>query len=80
MSGFNITTTNVYQNQLKEVVWCYEILTGRVILCNNPEIILPDSKEYVAVDVSPPTDKNVGSDATRRMLKYKHVVLEVQHM
>jgi len=52
MSRFNITTTDVYQNQLKQVMWCHQILTGRVILCNNPEIILSDSKERLAVDVS----------------------------
>jgi hypothetical protein len=53
MPGFNITTTDVYQNQLKQVMWCHQILTGRVILCNNPEIILSDSKERLAVDVFP---------------------------
>ena len=61
-------------------MWCHQILTGRVVLCNKPDIILPDSKEHLAVDFSPPTDKNVGSDETKRMPKYKHVMLEVQHM
>jgi hypothetical protein len=80
MSRFNITTNYVYPNQLKLVTWCHQILTGRVILCNKLDIILPDSKECLAVDFSPPIDKNVGSDETKRILKYKHVVLEVQHM
>lgn len=80
MSRFNVTITTVYQNHLKQVMWCHHFLTGRVILCNKPDIILPDSKECFAVDVSPPTDKHVGSGDTKRMLKYKHVVLEVQHI
>jgi hypothetical protein len=28
------------------------------------------SEEHLAVDFSPPTDKNVASDETKRMLKY----------
>jgi hypothetical protein len=80
MSKLNITKTNVCQNQLKQVVWCQQILTDRNIPCNKPDIIFPDSKELLARDVSLPADKNVVSDEAKRMLKYKDLLLEVHHI
>jgi hypothetical protein len=66
MSQYKITTSNMYQNQLNQVTWNYQIVTDR--------IILPDSKELLVVDVSLPGGKNAVSDEFKRMVKYEDYI------
>ena len=66
MSQYKITTSNIYQNQLNQVTWNYQIVTDR--------IILTDSKELLVVDVSLLGGKNAVSDEFKRMVKYEDYI------
>jgi hypothetical protein len=64
------------------VLWNQQVQTDRTIPNNKPDIIIWDNEKGICVliDVAIPGDRNVIKKEAKKILKYKDLIIEIQHM
>jgi hypothetical protein len=58
------------------------VQTDRTIPNNKPDIIICDNEKrtFILIDVAIPGDRNVIKKEAKKILKYKDLTIEIQHM
>jgi hypothetical protein len=58
------------------------VQTDRTIPNNKPDIVIRDNENgtYMLIDVVVPVDRNVIQKGAEKILKYKDLTIEIQHM
>ena len=64
------------------VLWNQQVRTERTIPNNKPDIINRDNKQWtwMVIDVAISGDRNVIKKEAENILKYKDLIIEIQHM
>jgi hypothetical protein len=64
------------------ILWNQQVQTDRTILNNKPEIIIRDNEKgtCMLIDVAIPGNRNVTKKEAEKILKYKDLITEIQHM
>jgi hypothetical protein len=64
------------------ILWNQQIQTDRTIPNNKPDIIIRDNEKgtCMLIDVAVPGDRNVIKKESEKILKYKDLTIEIQHM
>jgi hypothetical protein len=64
------------------ILWKQQVQTDRTIPNNKPDIIIGDNKKRTCmlIDVAISGDRNVIKKEAERILKYKDLTIEIQHM
>jgi hypothetical protein len=64
------------------VLWNQQIQTDRSIPNNKPDIIICDNEKRTCmlIDVAISGDRNMIKKETKKILKYKDLTIEIQHM
>jgi len=64
------------------VLWNQQVQTDRIIPNNKPDIIIRDNEKgtCMLIDVAISRDRNVIKKHTEKILKYKYLTIEIQHM
>jgi hypothetical protein len=64
------------------ILWNQHALTDRTIPNNKPDIIIRDNEKgtCMLIDVAIPGDRNVIQKEAEKILKYKDLIIEIQHM
>ena len=64
------------------ILWNQQIQTDRTIPNNKPEIIIRESEKgtCMLIDVAISGDRNVIKKEAEKILKYKHLTIEIQRM
>ena len=64
------------------ILWDVPIRTDKEITANRPDIVIKDRKENkcIFIDMSVPSERNVGSKETEKLSKYKDLETEVTKM
>jgi len=64
------------------VLWNQQLQTDRTISNNKPEIIIRDNEKetYMLIDVAISGDRNVIKKEAEKILKYKDLTIEIEHM
>ena len=64
------------------ILWNQQVRTERTIPNNKPDIINRDNKQWtwMVIDVAVSGDRNVIKKEAENILKYKDLIIEIQHM
>jgi len=64
------------------ILWNQQVQTDRTIPNNKPDIIIRDNEKRTCmlIDVAIPGDRNVIKKEAEKILKYKDLITEIQHM
>jgi len=64
------------------ILWNQQIQTDRTIPNNKPDIIIRDNERgtCMLIDVAISGDRNVIKKEAKKILKYKDLIIEIQHM
>ena len=64
------------------ILWNQQVRTERTIPNNKPDIINRDNKQWtwMVIDVAISGDRNVIKKEAENILKYKDLIIEIQHM
>jgi hypothetical protein len=64
------------------ILWNLQVPTDRNIPNNKPDIIIRDNEKGTSmlIDVATPGDRNVIKKEAEKILKYKHLIIEIQRM
>jgi hypothetical protein len=64
------------------ILWNQQVQTSRTISNNKPDIIIWDNEKgtCMLIDVAILGDRNVIKKEAERILKYKALIIEIQHM
>jgi hypothetical protein len=64
------------------ILWNQQVQTDRTIPNNKPDIIIRDKEKRTCmlIDVAVSGDRNVVKKKAEKILKYKDLTLEIQHM
>jgi len=70
------------QGSKVNILWNQQVQTDRTIPNNKPDIIIHDNEKgtCMLIDVAISGDGNVIKKETEKMLKYKDLTIEIQHM
>jgi hypothetical protein len=62
------------------ILWDQQVRTNRTIPNNKPDVIIRDNKKgtCMLIDTVIPGDRNVIKKEAEKILKYKHLILEIQ--
>jgi hypothetical protein len=74
--------STVCENEKVSVLWDMPITTDREIKANRPDIVIKDhnNKTCLLIDMTIPSDRNVGLKEFEKLSKYKDLELEIQRM
>ena len=77
-----IITTTTNQGGKVTILWNRQVQTDRTIPNNKPDIIIRDNEKRTCmlIDVAIPGDRNVIKKEAEKILKYKDLITEIQHM
>jgi len=90
--GYNWTKKHWYEHVPKSVetiqggkvtiLWNQQVQTDRTIPNNKPDIIIRDNEKGTCMlkDVAISGDRNVIKNEAKKILKYKDLTIEIQHM
>ena len=64
------------------ILWNQQVQTDRIISNNKPGIIIRDNEKrtYMLIDAAISGDRNVIKKEAEKILKYKDLTIEIQHM
>ena len=64
------------------ILWNQKVQTDRTFVSNKPDIIICDNKKgtCMLIGVTIPEDGNVIKKEAEKILKYKDLIIEIQHM
>jgi hypothetical protein len=64
------------------ILWNQQMQTDRIIPNNKPDIIIRDNEKgtCILIDVAISGDRNVIKKEAEKILKYKDLTIEIQHM
>jgi hypothetical protein len=64
------------------ILWNQQVQTDRTIPNNKPDIIIRDNKKgtCMLIDIAIPGDRNVIKKEAEKILKYKHLIIEIHRM
>jgi hypothetical protein len=88
-TGVQLDKTHWYENVPKSVeasrgtiLWNQQVQTDRTIPNNKPDIVIRDNEKGTCtlIDVAIPGDRNVFQKEAEKILKYKDLTIEIQHM
>jgi len=83
------TGTDIYQKSVETsqggkvaILWNQQVQTDRIIPNNKPDIIIRDNEKRTCmlIDVAISRDRNVIKKEAEKILKYKHLTIEIQRV
>jgi hypothetical protein len=78
----HVTKSVTTQGGKVTMLWNQQVQTDRTIPSSKPDIIIPDNEKgtCMLIDIAILGDRNVIKKEAEKILKYKYLTIEIQHM